>query len=155
MPSDARADDGVTVRAAAPADFEAVTALLAELGRPDVSAADLPAARVIFLRHVDRADTASLVAELNGRVVGFMSLEFRDRLNHVTPQAWIPDLIVTASARGLKAGKALLRRGFQLARKRGCYNVTLESGYTRTVAHQLYGGAGMSNEGYFFYFPLE
>ena len=140
----------VTIRLAEPGDFEAITRLLEELGRPAVPAEAEAAARAVFLRHIQCPDTASLVAELDGRIVGFMSLEFRDRLNHLRPQAWIPDLIVTASARGLGIGKALLQRGFELARERNCWSVTVESGYHRRVAHQLYRAAGMRDEGLYF-----
>ncbi|MCL4509202.1 MAG: GNAT family N-acetyltransferase, partial [Chloroflexi bacterium] len=102
-----------------------------------------------------RSDTAYLVAELDGLVAGFLSLEFRVRLNRSAPEAWIPDLIVTASARDHGCGKALLQAAFILARERGCRRVTLESGYSRTVAHHLYTSAGMQNEGYFFGRVLE
>jgi ribosomal protein S18 acetylase RimI-like enzyme len=144
----------VQVRPAALDDFAAVTALLEELGRPKVGPGEETPARTVFERHLRREDTASLVATADGQVIGFMSLEFRDRLNRTTPQGWIPDLIVTDSARGIGAGKALLRRGIELCRERGCCRVTLETGYERTVAHKLYEAAGMVNKGYFFTLPL-
>jgi GNAT superfamily N-acetyltransferase len=140
----------ITIRLAAPDDFAAVAELLAELGRPRLTTETRDAAHEVYLRHVARADTASLVAEVAGEVVGFMSLEFRDRLNRTTPQAWIPDLIVTESRRGIGAGKALLLRGFDIARERGCGSVTLESGYNRKVAHEVYRAAGMVELGLFF-----
>lgn len=144
----------VEVRLATRDDFAAVTSLLEELGRPQVGPLSESDARAVFERHIDRADTASLVAVAGGRIAGFMSLEFRERLNRTTPQGWIPDLIVTESARGTGAGKALLHRGIELCRERGCCQVTLESGYERTVAHQLYEAAGLINQGYFFTLPL-
>jgi GNAT superfamily N-acetyltransferase len=57
---------------------------------------------------------------------------------------------VTEACRGAGAGKALLQRAFELARERGCWSVTLESGYQREVAHQLYRSAGMVDEGLYF-----
>ena len=142
--------DGITIRPITADDFDAVAELLAELGRPTLSDASRAAAAEVYRRHVDRSDTASLLAERDGRAIGFCSLEFRDRLNWGVEQAWIPDLIVTADARGLGAGKALLARAFQLAAQRGCWSVTLESGYQRTAAHELYRSSGMSNDGYYF-----
>lgn len=144
----------VQVRPAAEADFPAVAALLAELGRPALVPESAAAVEAVYRRNVARRDTAPLVAELEGRVVGFMSLEFRARLNRPRPEAWIPDLIVTEGSRGLGAGRALLLRGFELARERGCWSVTLESGYHRKVAHQLYHSAGMTDEGMFFILEL-
>ncbi len=140
----------VTVRPADAGDFDAVAALLAELGRPTLTAESAADAREVYLRHIARPDTASLVAEAGGGVVGFMSLEFRERLNQVRLQAWVPDLIVTASRRGLGAGRALVTRGIELARGRGCWSLTLESGHQRQVAHALYRASGLRDEGLYF-----
>ena len=141
----------VRIRFAAAEDFEAVARLLAELGRPALTGETETEARRVYLRHLGRApETASLVALIDGALVGFMSLEFRERLNRTAPQAWIPDLIVTERHRGLRAGKALLLRGLELARARGCWSAILESGRGRVVAHSLYRSVGMANEGEYF-----
>ena len=143
------------VRRADERDFEAVTRLLAELGRPQVGPEEEAAAREVYERHIERGDTASLVVVSDdGEIVGFCSLEFRDRLNRTTEQAWIPDLIVTEPARSTGAGRALLQAAFAVARERGCYELTLESGWAREVAHRFYEIAGMTRDGYFFTFPL-
>lgn len=149
------ADDSlVQVRAIRADDFETVAALLSELGRPTLTGETREPAHAVYARHLARPDTASLAAELEGTVVGFLSLEFRERLNRTQPQAWIPDLIVTASARGRGAGRALLERAFALARERDCWSVTLESGYARHVAHQLYRASGMNDGGLYFSLDL-
>jgi len=140
----------IVIRIATAADFEQVANLLAELGRPEVTPETRAATREVFERTLARPDASPLVAEVDGLVVGFMSLEFRERLNHVRRQAWIPDLIVTAGARRVGAGRALLQRGFELAAERGCWSVTLESGYARQAAHELYRTAGMTEDGYYF-----
>jgi len=46
-------------------------------------------------------------------VVGFIDLEFRQRLNFSTPQAWVPDLVVTETSRSRGAGKALREAAFK------------------------------------------
>lgn len=140
----------VLVRLAVAEDFASVSALLTELGRPPVTEATREAARAVYERHVAREGTASLVAERGGEPLGFLSLEFREHLSYVRPQAWIPDLIVAESTRGLGVGRALLGRAFEIAQERGCDRVRLESGYARTVAHRVYLAAGMINGGYFF-----
>jgi len=141
---------GPIVRRALVADFAVVAALLAELGRPTLSGDTTDAAMAVYNRHIARADTASLVAEIGGVVVGFLSLEFRERLNRTRSQAWIPDLIVAAAHRGRGAGKALLLRALDLAQERDCWSVILESGRSRLVAHQLYRSVGMLDEGAYF-----
>ena len=94
-----------------------------------------------------RPDTGSLLAFLGGAPVGFVSLEFRQPFFLPAPQAWIPDLLVTESARGRKVGAALLEAAFEESIRRGAYAVALESGSHRTVAHRLYETAGMSDVG--------
>ena len=106
--------------------------------------------QAVYERHVADPETTSLVAEVDGTLVGFLSLVFREHLNYVYPQGWIPDLIVTEAARGKGVARALLERAFTLAEEHGCDWVRLESGYARTTAHQVYGAVGMSNGGYYF-----
>ena len=83
-------------------------------------------------------------------MIAFCSLHFRDRLNYPTPDAWIPDLVVAEEARRRGAGRALLEEAERLARERECWALTLESGYQRTEAHQLYLAYGMEDLGKYF-----
>lgn len=130
-------------------DFEAVTRLLAELGRPSPSEEKLPALRRTYAQHVGRAETGSLLAVADGAPAGFVSLEFRQPFFTRRPQGWIPDLIVTDGARGRGIGAALLDAAFAEALRRDAYAVALESGHQRTVAHRLYTAAGMRDAGLF------
>lgn len=132
------------------ADFDATTRLLAELGRPAPTDEKLPALRRTYDQHVRRADTGSMLALLDGVAVGFISLEIRQPFFTARPQAWIPDLVVTESARGRDIGAALLDAALAEALRRGCYAAALESGHHRAVAHQLYLAAGMSDVGSFY-----
>ena len=129
----------VIVRAARSHDFDAVTRLLEELGRPEVTEETRDACRAVFEAQVLDPEAAHLVAEADdGAVVGFCSLHFRPRLNHLTPQAWVPDLIVAPTARRAGVGLALLEEAERQARGRGCHDLTLESAHFRTDAHRLY-----------------
>ena len=101
-------------------------------------------------QHVSRTDTGSMLALVDGTPVGFVSLEFRQPFFTLQPQAWIPDLIVTESARGRDIGAALLDAAFVEAQRRNAYSVALESGHHRAVAHRLYAAAGMADVGSFF-----
>jgi GNAT superfamily N-acetyltransferase len=146
------AGPGVEVRAITDddADFDAVTKLLAELGRPAPTDEKLPALRRTYSQHVVRPDTASMLALLDGAAVGFISLEFRDRFFRSDPQAWIPDLIVAEAARGHRIGAALLDAAFAESLWRGAFAAVLESGHQRSVAHRLYSAAGMADLGSYF-----
>jgi len=135
-----------TVRDATPEDWPAVEALLAALGRPDVRGALVEeAARGVFLAYLRRDDAEALVVEEDGRVVGFVDMEYRVRLNFTTPQAWIPDLIVSEDARSRGAGAALLARCEELATARGCWSLSLESANWRDRAHSFYRRRGLED----------
>jgi GNAT superfamily N-acetyltransferase len=143
------AENHLAVRRAEARDFAAVTALLTELGRPALTPESAAGVEAVYRRHLEGSGTGSLVAEVDGVAIGFLSLVFREHLNFAQPQAWIPDLIVTESARGLGAARALLDAAFVAVEVAGCEFVRLESGYGRSVAHRVYEAVGMSNDGYY------
>jgi GNAT superfamily N-acetyltransferase len=134
------------VRDARAEDWQAVAALLGELGRPDVLGSDEEGnAEQVFLEYLERQDAVALVVEDGGQVVGFCDLEFRPRLNFLQPQAWIPDLIVSEANRSRGAGAALLKRAEELAIERNCWSMTLESATWRDRAHAFYAREGWSD----------
>lgn len=140
------------VRPAEPRDFAGVTRLLAELGRPPVTAEGEPEARAVYQRQMDDPDVRHLVAEDEaGALVGFCAVHLRERLNLRGREVWIPDLIVTEVARRRGIAGALLGAAEQVGRAGGCVRYTLESGYERTEAHALYLSAGMTDGGKFFW----
>ena len=143
------------LRPATRADFDAVTALLAELGRPAVGEAERADAQAVFEEQVVDARAHHIVAEDDdGHVVAFCSLHFRERLNWPTEEAWVPDLIVTDSARRRGIAAAILAEVERRARARDCHAIQLESGYQRAEAHHLYRTFHMRDTGKSFYKPL-
>jgi GNAT superfamily N-acetyltransferase len=133
-----------TVRNATADDWPAVEGLLAELGRPDVRGApEESGAHATYLAYLERDDAEALVAEVGGRVVGFVDMEYRVRLNFTTRQAWIPDLVVTEDGRSRGVGAALLSRCLELARERDCWSLSLESSNWRERAHAFYLREGL------------
>ena len=127
-------------------DWPAVSALLAELGRPDVRGADDEGwHRGRFEDYLERPDTVALVAVEDGVAVGFIDVEFRQRLNFREQQAWVPDLVVAEESRSRGAGKALLAEAMERSRERGCWSLTLESASWRTRAHAFYEREELTN----------
>ncbi len=138
---------GLVVRHVEQSDFVAVTTLLGELGRPLVPEEQRETARQLFERHVESADVESLIMLRDSLPVGFLSLHIRERLNHPTMEAWIPDLIVTESEHGSGAARLLFDRAVDIARDRGCHRLVLESGHARKRAHRFYEREGMRETG--------
>ena len=126
------------MRAARRDDFEDVARLLELLGRPAVTEAREADCRALYEQQIVEPDTHHIVAEDASGVVGFLSMHFRGRLNQVTEEAWIPDLVVDERARRQGVGRALLDEAERRARERGCYALALESGYQRAEAHHMY-----------------
>jgi len=138
--------DAVTVREAKSQDFDAVTSLLEELGRPRIlGTPGEDAARERYQRWLEAPDLEAWVAEIDGSVVGFIDLTFVPRLNFDGPQASVPDLIVREAARSRGAGAALLARAEAAARDREAFALTLESANWRERAHAFYLREGMTN----------
>jgi GNAT superfamily N-acetyltransferase len=136
----------IRVRPAVAGDFPAVAALLQELGRPTVLGTPEESEHAErFRTWLETADQLAFVAEHEGRVVGFIDVMLFPRLNFGVPQAWVPDLIVTESARSLGAGAALLAQAESVARDRGAFALTLDSANWRTRAHAFYRREGMDD----------
>ena len=143
------------VRAARRDDYDAVVALLEELGRPEVTEATDDDCRAVYEAQIVDPDSHHIVVEDASGVVAFASLHFRSRLNHPTVEAWIPDLIVAESARRRGIGTALLDEAERRARERGCHSLALESAYFRAEAHHMYRQYRMRDVGKSFTKPLK
>jgi GNAT superfamily N-acetyltransferase len=143
------------VRLAAASDWPAVAALLVELGRGVAAGtADDPTHRLQFAGHIRRIEHVTLVAELDGEVVGVIDMEYHQRLGDHRPQARVHDLIVTERARGAGVGGALLTRAEELARRRGCFRMALVTAGWRADAIGFYEGQGWQSYGAWFVKPL-
>lgn len=139
------------IRPARVEDWPQVAELLVELGRDvSLSAVANPAYRIRFGGHLALRETRTLVAEEGGRIVGFLDMEFRQRLGHPRPQAWVNDLVVTEPMRGRGIGRALLAAAEALARKRGCFRMSLETANWRVETHRFYERQGWVDNGKWF-----
>lgn len=138
----------VEIREASAEDWGAVAPLLEQLGRPAVVGGSEEAKhREAFAAYLARPDVVALVALVEGRIVGFLDMEYRTRLHFLRPQAWIPDLVVDEARRSHGAGAGLLARAEELARERGCWGMSLESATWRERAHRFYLREGWSDSG--------
>jgi GNAT superfamily N-acetyltransferase len=146
---------GVSVRMAVPEDWPAVAGLLVELGRGvTAGTADDATHRLQFAGHLGQIATVTLVAQLGGELVGVIDMEYHQRLGDHRPQARVNDLVVTDRVRGRGVGSALLRRGEELARKRGCFRMALVTAAWREATIDFYRREGFEDYGRWFVKPL-
>ena len=79
-----------------------------------------------------------LVAKQDSKIVGLVSIIFLKRLNRVKLEMYIPELIVTKEFRYSGIGKKLIQYCIDLAKKKDCYRIRLESGNQRKESHKFY-----------------
>lgn len=144
-----------TIRFARPEDWSAVARLLVELGRGVAEGtAEDATHRLQFAGHLRRLDSVTLVAASEDDVVGVVDMEYHQRLGDHRPQARVHDVVVTDQARGLGVGTGLLRAAEELARKRGCFRMTLVTASWREETIGFYRKEGWSEYGTWFVKPL-
>ncbi len=100
-------------------DSEAVDQIYAAITRKPVSA-DF---KRVVADHADREDSACFVAEIDGKVVGFMISYILTAGFGMTQSAWIPTLGVSPDQMGQGIGAALAQEIFSFYRSRGIENV--------------------------------
>jgi len=100
-------------------DAEDVDRIYAAITRKPVSA-DF---KRVVADHADREDSACFVAEINGKVVGFMISYILTAGFGMTQSAWIPTLGVSPDHMGQGIGAALAQEIFAFYRSRGIENV--------------------------------
>ncbi|MFJ1650999.1 GNAT family N-acetyltransferase [Streptomyces sp. NPDC088337] len=88
-----------------------------------------------------------LVAELDGRLVGYIRLGFPTELASNAHVRQIRGLAVAEEARGSGVGRALLRAAVEETRRRGARRITLRVLGHNTPARKLYESEGFVVEG--------
>lgn len=98
-------------------------------------------------RAMASADSAVLVAEVDGAVAGLCTVYLDIESVRFGRRAWVEDLAVDPGRRSAGLGGALLAAAKAWARERGATHLELDSGNARVDAHRFYereGGAGAS-----------
>jgi GNAT superfamily N-acetyltransferase len=72
-------------------------------------------------------DAAVLVAELEGKIVGFAYLQFeaKDYANLLENAAWLHDIYIDETARGFNAGRVLIEKSIAVAKELGADKLML------------------------------
>lgn len=107
---------------------------------PQLSKSSPPPAREALARMIGAEACDVLVARVDGRIVGSLTLVVFEIPTGV--RAWIEDVVVDEAARGHGVGEALNRAALERARVRGAKTVDLTSRPSREAANRLYQRLG-------------
>lgn len=126
------------IRAAIPADAEALAALYAQCGYPT-----LPEH---IAAQLAKPHTASFtfLAEEAGIPKGAMEVHFLEATYRADPTAHISALVVDTAHRSQSIGEKLLDAAAEFALERGCGRIEVLSNKTRERAHAFYERNGFS-----------
>lgn len=124
----------VEIRPAAPADAEAVSTLIAQLGYQRS-----PAQVRAWIEDSSRAarDQEAFVACLDGQVVGWIEVSIEHRLQS-PPFGFIGGLVVKDGRRGQGIGRLLCARAEEWTWQHGADTLRVTSRSTRLDAHRFY-----------------
>ncbi|MGA0217103.1 MAG: GNAT family N-acetyltransferase [Ilumatobacteraceae bacterium] len=111
---------------------------------PQLSSSSPPPTSAELLSIIDNSNSVLFIAEVESdgerSVVGSLTLAFYRIPTGL--KAWIEDVVVDESARGLGVGEALNLAAIDEARQRGAKNVSLTSRSSREAANRLYQRLG-------------
>ncbi len=138
-----RAAVELRIRDARPADAEALTELIGQLGYP--ASAEALAARVERLA-ASGADRL-VVAELDREVAGLASLHVSLAVEYDEPAAKLSAIVVDERHRRRGIGEALVAEMEAEARRRGCCLIFLTTAQRRDDAHAFYRRIGFDETG--------
>jgi ribosomal protein S18 acetylase RimI-like enzyme len=109
---------------------------------PQLSRSSPPPTAVELQAIVDHEACTVLIARLDGRIVGAMTLVLFPIPTGL--RAWIEDVVVDGSARGAGVGALINRRAIEIALAAGAKSVDLTSRPSREAANRLYQRLGFA-----------
>ncbi|HEY3859279.1 MAG TPA: GNAT family N-acetyltransferase [Gammaproteobacteria bacterium] len=124
-------------------DAASIATLVTQLGYP--SAEPQAAARLAALE--GHPDIQALVAEQDGRIIGFVGLMVFPAFHRDGLHGYITALVVDESVRGSGAGGALLQAAEAWFAERGVKRVNLTTALRREAAHSFYEKRGYTFTG--------
>lgn len=104
----------------------------------------------VFKKGLTSKNEIYLCAEVNNKIIGFCSLAIRNSLWQEACMGHICELIVHKDYRKNKIGTKLIYKISDIAKKRGCKKIELDSAFKRKKAHIFYKKLGFENRAYLF-----
>ena len=132
----------VNVRRAAPGDLDLLVSLYAQLS-PGNAATDRERAAAGLRQMLARSDISLLVAEIDGRPAGTVTLIVVPNVTHgARPWIQLENMVVDQSIRRGGVGRGLIDAAVALARETNAYKIQLQSAAHRREAHAFYESMG-------------
>ena len=128
----------VQTRKARKNDVKSIIKLLIELGRPIPKKNETRHFSNVVNHYITDSDKSMFVALDDSKIIGMVSIIFLPRLNQNREEVWIPDLIITKKYQKHGIGASLLKKCLDIAEKKNCYRIRLESGLSRKDTHKFY-----------------
>jgi ribosomal protein S18 acetylase RimI-like enzyme len=142
---------GLLIRGSIHDDISSILNLLYDLDRPrPLNDHEVRIFKNKFSDYFLDSQKNIIVAQQDEKIVGVVSIIYLQRLNRIKTEMYIPELIVTEKLRCLGIGKKLMRYCMELAKKKNCYRIRLESGNSRKESHKFYKSIGFEQSAQFF-----
>jgi len=136
----------IIIRDARDTDADAMELMLDQLGYPGTSAFIREKITMFNMRE----DARLLLAELDGKSVGLISIHFIPQLALRGDFARISYFVVEAASRNKGVGNAIGKQLEALARARGCDRIEVHCHARRTEAHRFYLELGYTESPVYF-----
>lgn len=146
-------DPNAKIRDATIFDAHALSLLITQLGYP-TTAEQMHTRLPPLLNDAGDAVNGTIVAELDGRVVGMIGLRIDRGHEYDGVQGRIVALVVDAGSRGAGIAKSLVRAAEQWSHERGAHRIMVNTANHRTHTHEFYRRLGFEMTGLRFVKPL-
>jgi ribosomal protein S18 acetylase RimI-like enzyme len=102
--------------------------------------ASLEQAEWFYSKQTSASDAAVLVAELEGKIVGFAYIEFeaKDYANLLENAAWLHDIYIDETTRGHSVGKLLIEKSVEVTEELGADKLMLSVAAKNEYAREFF-----------------
>jgi GNAT superfamily N-acetyltransferase len=139
----------VRIRRARLGDERGLEDLYRQLHEGDYKSPGASKMRSAMRALLQRPDEILLVAVDHGRIVGTNHvLIFKHLARALKPSAIMENMVVDTRSRGAGVGDLLMAAALKIARRHGCYKLSLTSNRKRPRAHHFYEKFGMTRTHY-------
>lgn len=132
----------ISIRKATSDDLESIYLLICELEEQHL---DGELFEIIFLKNINDPDIHYLVAVLNNRIVGFLSLHVQHIIHHSKPTCELQELNIKSELRGSGIGALLMKEAERIASELYLEEIELTTKIHRDRAQSFYKKLGYTH----------